>query len=339
MLTMRELFYRIFSLLALTIVFAHCDKPPIIPRKNVYVTGIEFHYFGTDSSYSVAKLWVNGVPTNLTKRPDIGEPRSVAVSGKNVYVAGSIYSRNKPGRATLWINNVPTYLGGNDAQAFSVSVSGKDVYVAGADYINGKYQGVIWKNGVATYFSNNNNAYYGKVFAFNKDFYATGVTLVNGTWEQTIFKNQQPLYTSLSPKTEELTSVFVSGTDVYTTGVFMHGMIGNLPHVWKNGIPTQLSTMNGAANAVFVSGKDVYVTGFSTGGCSLWKNGILLPMDHPVSSEGYSVFVSGKDAYVAGSAFIDANEYSEVPALWKNGKLTILPINSKLGFATSVCAD
>ncbi|HLP39506.1 hypothetical protein [Lacibacter sp.] len=328
----------LLCLFTIAIVLVQCDKPPIIPRKNVYVTGMEFHYYGTDSAYTIAKLWVNGVATDLSRKPDMAEPRSIAVSGKDVYVAGTTYSFTKPSRATLWKNKVATYLGGDDSQAFSVSISGKDVYVSGSIFINGKIFGVVWKNGVV-YYQSDDYLFFWNIFASNKDLFSTGSIFVNGKWEQTVFKNQQPLYQSLSPKTSELTSVFVSGNDVYTTGVSDDYVVGNFAYVWKNGVPTRLSTTSASANDVFVSGKDVYVTGFSTGGCSLWKNGQLLPMEHSISSEGYSVFVSGKDAYVAGTAFIEANNYSEVPALWKNGKLTLLPINSKTGFATSVCAD
>jgi hypothetical protein len=335
---MRKLSASIVFLFIISAIFTQCDKPPVSPRKNVYVTGIEFHNYSTDSSYSIAKLWVNGVPTDLSKKPDMAEPRSVTVSGKTVCIAGSTYFRDKPARATLWINNIPTYLGGNDAQAFSVSVSGKDVYVSGADYVNGVYTGVIWKNGVATYL-NGNGSSYGKVFAVNKDVYATGVTQVNGVWEQTIFKNQQPLYTNLLPKTDELTSLFVSGSDVYTTGI-VNTYTSNSAYVWKNGVPTQLQPTNALVSAVCVSGKNVYVAGATEKGCALWKNGVLFPMEQPVSwSEGFAVSVSGTDTYVAGIANVSKSEYHEVPALWKNGKLTLLPINSKSGFATSVYSE
>lgn len=55
-------------------------------------------------------------------------------------------------------------------------------------------------------------------------------------------------------------SVFVSGTDIY---VARFEVIGGhyVARLWKNGVPTTLSSIQSHAEPVFISGTDAYVTG------------------------------------------------------------------------------
>lgn len=69
------------------------------------MSGFEENKEGT----TVAKLWKNGIGTNLTNGTINSYASSVFVSGNDVYVTG-IENSNK---ALFWKNNVPTTLAGN----------------------------------------------------------------------------------------------------------------------------------------------------------------------------------------------------------------------------------
>jgi len=100
--------------------------------------------------------------------------------------------------------------------------------------------------------------------------------------------------------------------DVYIAG--SGGAFTKTAFVWKNDIPTTLST-NGFGNGIYVSGSDVYVAGASGDSAVVWKNGIATYLASGATA--YSVFVAGTDVYVAGLVGSSA-------ALWKNGTVSIL---------------
>ena len=143
-------------LVAVSIVLFSCSKDDTITANTeptVYVVGSEY-----DGTNNIAKLWKNGVATNLTDGSQNASARSVYVSGNDVYVVGSEYNgTNSKYNGTnsvvkLWKNGVATALtdGSHNAYANAIFVSGNDVYVAGYEY-NSNDLGVakLWKNGVA----------------------------------------------------------------------------------------------------------------------------------------------------------------------------------------------
>jgi hypothetical protein len=112
---------------------------------NVYLAG--FQYIG--GNYSIARIWKNGVPTDLTNSNGRASANSIAVYKGDVYVAG--YDNNGNGGNTVakyWKNGVPVSLtnGNREASANSILIVGGDVYIAGNDGGTAKY----WKNGVVT---------------------------------------------------------------------------------------------------------------------------------------------------------------------------------------------
>lgn len=133
-------------------------------------------------------------------------------------------------------------------------------------------------------------------------------------------------------------SVYVSGTDVYVAG----SDSSSQPVIWKNGVPTILSTpgLQGEAFSIYISGADVYVAGYeydinnAIRTAKIWKNGIATSLTNGnTNAEAYSIFVSGTDVYVAGYEF---NGLYNVAKTWKNGSFTPLSNGTSHARARSV---
>jgi hypothetical protein len=300
-----------------------------ILANTVYAAGWESNLAGI----KVAKIWKNGVATNLTDGTKEAEANSVFVSGSDVYVAGGEKNVSGLWIAKLWKNGIASDLtiNGNSGVAYSVYVSGVDVYVAGKQ----SFYPYVWKNGVGTNYSlnptntnPNNGGYASSVFVSGNNVYVA--TKEFGTGH--VWTNSNSFYLTTSG---EANSVFVSGTDVYVAGY-------NYPYVtyWKgsNGGTGSFNSLSlesnpgGATSSIFVKGNDVYVIGTLINSTAVWKNGIRsLLQNGAYYSNGYSVYVLGNDVYVAGKEFLPYSLYS-IAKIWKNG----LPIDLTDGTTKAV---
>ncbi len=139
-----------------------------VSGNDAYVAGMEWNgksyqdASGNTYKKSVAKYWKNSIPVILTDGTEDAFTQSIAVSGTDVYVAGTEWNGKsyqdtsgytyKKSIAKYWKNGQPVNLtdGTEDAEAKSIAVSGTDVYVAGT--VNG--YATYWKNGVAVKLSN-----------------------------------------------------------------------------------------------------------------------------------------------------------------------------------------
>jgi hypothetical protein len=299
---------------------------------DIYVAGVE----GT------AKVWKNGVATNLSNAVDSSDAVSVFVSGSDVYAAGSVGNIAKVwknGTATNLTNGVNTF-----GEASAVFVVGNDVYVVGTlrSGTSNISTAILWKNGIATNLSSGTNpTSASSVFVSGSDVYVVGLETVNviisGTsyfyeiaklWKNGIGTN----LTNGINRTGQAYSVFVSGSDVYVVGTSKDSAANTRTQatLWKNGIPTYLTNGNNFAEAtsVFVSGSDVFIAGYediTTGLNSVakfWKNGVVTNLTNGTTDTyANSISVKGTDVYVAGYSY-NNNGIVQNSMVWKNGLLT-----------------
>jgi hypothetical protein len=291
---------------------------------DIYVAGVE----GT------AKVWKNGIATNLSNAVDSSAAYSVFVSGSDVYVAGS-----ERGFAKVWKNGVVTNLANssNRSYATSIYVSGNDVYVAGGEFesLSNNYIAKFWKNGVSTSLSTNSGyAVASSIFVVGADVYVAGkeFSFAINNYKAKLWKNGAPINLNepVSNIGSEANSVVVSGNDVYVAGLTVEQVYGGgvssygRATVWLNSTPTYLSNSNeSSASSIFISGNDVYIAGYGevsyVKNAKLWKNGIEIN-----SINGYvanSIFVKGNDTYVVGIVS-NINTLNQNAKVWKNGLQT-----------------
>ena len=248
---------------------------------DVYVAGYVNNSIGA-ANRNIATLWVNGEEQSLADNTQSTVAASVFVAGNDVYVAG--YGG---GSAMLWKNGVRQSLktGGFSSEANSVYAFKNDVYVAGK-------QGdaaVIWKNSEQLNLTDGTNkAAATSVYVSNNDVYVTGYeeyyeegkeTPISAArlWKNGIVQNLSEREEFFGGSAGSATSVYVSGKDVYVTGI-----IAYTARLWKNGVVQNLDAADrniittSNANSVYVFGDDVYVAGGHGGKfVAVWKNGML----------------------------------------------------------------
>ncbi|MBS1600575.1 MAG: IPT/TIG domain-containing protein [Bacteroidetes bacterium] len=248
-------------------------------------TGPTFTY--TTDVYVVGRTssgfgyWKNGVFTLI---PDCVEGWSIFVDGSDVYVAGAISG----GGPAYWKNgtgvHLPLTAGHNDGRAYSIFVSGGDVYTGGLDFFNGANAlPRCWKNNVAL-----------------------SIPLSSGN-----------ISDGLPVTSAYISSVFVSGADVYAAGI--QSGSHDVSTYWKNGVPVPLTdgTTYCQPPKIFVSGTDVYVAGTDGSVGKYWKNGtanILNSTNPAFLSYPLSIYVNNNDVYVSGY-------YTKYAKYWKNGTM------------------
>ncbi len=338
-----------------------CSKDAVTksPKQaaDVYVAGYEWGPIlpsgQLHSSYSAAKYWKNGIAFNLTLTDGTqsASASSIAVSGIDVYVAGSVANDyastlNPPEIATYWKNgHAITLAGGTGAN--SIAISGTDIYVAGYGYEGGGTVAKYWKNGIAVNLEQ--NAYASSIAVSGADVYVAGY---RGAPYKGTMGGYPPTYSAAKywkngvgvltddPNESQAWSIAISGTDVYMAGGggYNNPASTGVARYWKNDHRIYLPVSNSSvARSIAVSGTDVYAAG-SEGSfdtwitvAKYWKNGEAITLTEGTNAT--SITISGTDIYVAGYT----NDYAgSVAKYWKNGSAVKLSDGSKSNFTSSI---
>jgi hypothetical protein len=118
-----------------------------------------------------------------------------------------------------------------------------------------------------------------------------------------------------------ITSIAISGSDVYVAGYEYTASNKIVAKYWKNAVAVTLTdgTKDARANAVVVSGSNVYVAGYDGKFAKVWKNGTVLSTltDGVNSAEATAITLAGIEVFVAGR---DGN----VSKYWRNGNAVAL---------------
>ena len=224
------------TVLIISIIFFSCQPDPIDPppppdnqpEPGVYVAGQE--QAGPNSTSYMAKYWKDGVPVSLTDGSKHAYATDIAVSGSNVYVAGTEHNGSNISVAKYWKNGVPVSLtdGSKNASATGIALSGSDVYVLGVDGGVAKY----WKNGTPIsliYIGNSNLPSATGIAVSGSNVYVVGQ---DPFFRATLWKNGDTSY--LSDRNALARCIAISGSDVYVAGEKFDGS-RNVAIYWKNG--------------------------------------------------------------------------------------------------------
>lgn len=231
---------------------------------DVHIVGYELHKIPVSWGFwnhYIPKYWKNGISYTLESYYNNGGnnidtlayPRSVYVSGNDVYIAGqdfqdAVYWKN--GSKVCLTNNYSN-LSNFTADARAIFVKGNDIYVAGSQLnSNSKWIAKYWKNGqeiildegsaMAIYVNQINDVYVAG--------YGTNPSTGKGT--AMYWKNGHPVYLTNGNNTTEVRCMAVDGNDVYVGGMEYINPTSRAKY-WKNGV--EVSLPNGRfVNSIFV---------------------------------------------------------------------------------------
>lgn len=296
--------------------------------KTYYVSGTGMN----ESGVAVATLWKAGIPVNLSASyPDAVVYNSagfgMAVSGKDVYVCGVIYT-SKGNYPIYWKNGLPVLLTPGNGEATAIAVVGTNVYVSGViSNDNGNYYGVIWKNGVLTPLTAGEiYSSAGALVVSGGNVYVGGHLIQDGKTFAAYWKNGSPVLLTSGDNFATVQSLAIKGATVYTAGIELGNDVGKY---WKNGEVVNLTDGSSKVivSAVYTTGNDVYVAGKRFDGSTVemivWKNEIIISTT-PMNANGLdinAVKVLHNKILVSGNV-IYRNDNSSIYAdatVWANG--------------------
>jgi len=338
----------LFSFLFSFVSYAQNNKTtsskssPSISQTDAYIAG---SWYDRKTGQTFAAYYKNGKPVVLkqgqgpTQFSTVSLGRSIVLNDNDIYVAGNILDAEGHSLAAYWKNEqfqpIPIKIDqyGNKQTSFvsGIEISNGNIFMFPCQpgTLDEYY---FFKNGQETNFPNEVPA---SVINDRVHFVSgNDVYVANSTDEAAYWKNGTKVTldnTLHHPNSVQVSSIFVSGSDVYVSGFKSYASKGadntnkQMALYWKNGQEVILSTGTGryatrSTRSIFVSGNDVYVAGMSTDpntGESMavyWKNGqeVVLAKG-PTFTQALAIAVSGSDVYVAG-------ENSNRKVYWKNGQ-------------------
>jgi hypothetical protein len=194
----------------------------------------------TADGFSHAVYWKNGEIVILGKSKEYMTATAMAIDGEDVHVAGIETTEGKINIARYWKNGSISALSGGEV-ASDIDIEHGDVYISGYNASGGNY----WKNG--------------QLITLQNSYHTSGIQVVEGNvfvsgpgwyWANGV---GTPLADSKN-REANISSIFISGTDVYTSG-FTNDGSNYVAQFWKNGKPTNLTngSHHALANDIFIS--------------------------------------------------------------------------------------
>jgi len=229
--------------------------------------------------------------------------------------------------------------GVNESSAVAIYVDGTNVYVAGDESpTGGDPVAALWIS--ATTKVNLGTAGVGShaiaIYNSNNVLYIAGDENGNPVyWTYNIASKAVTEY-ALSSDAGAAADIFVSGSDVYTTG----NKGSDDAVYWKNTTVNALSSAPEKAQAagITLNGADIYVAGASslTGTTTdikpvYWKNSVRTVLDTAKASEiGYAIraVANDGDVYISGFYADSTSPTYAIAAYWKNGTRVDLTDNT-----------
>ena len=232
---------------------------------------------GSDEGNAV--YWLNNEKFVLPKVGANASANAIAVSGTDVYIAGSEYANNSSGiainrDAVYWLNGRRFVLPkvGANASANAIAVSGTNVYIAGSDGNDAVY----WLNGRRNVLPKTNNratASANAITIYDSNIYIVGNIYVNYGRDAAYWLNGRQIILSKANTEYKFSewylesdffasSIFISGSNIYFAGGLWEHNTGHALY-WLNERWFWLSSENfiSSANGIVVSGSDVYIVG------------------------------------------------------------------------------
>jgi hypothetical protein len=284
--------------------FVGCKKDsggttaPTTITKSIYVAGYE-----TKGSVPIAKLWKNGVATNLTNGTNSAYATSVFVKDTDVFVAGFEFSGSHS-VAKYWKNGIATNLtdGTNSAQAELIYALGNDIYVAGVEFIGAQAVVKLWKNGTPTIESSNGIVM--GLSQYNGEVYVTGYEYDNSSRTysiETAWDNGVKVSVNRVGNSVVSSARFFSVPNIYLAST---GSFSPYPHnialIINSGTSAEIKLTDGnydaGATSVLVQDSVIYATGYESNGTNeiakYWKGTVATSLtDGTNDAKAYSIFI------------------------------------------------
>lgn len=180
----------------------------------------------------------NGVPSYIKLQgltpAGSAECIALAVSGNDIYVAGSMYTSNGIS-PMVWKNGVPVISTTVQGWISDLAVSGSDVYACATLLVNGSYvgQAAYWKNGqLITLTDDTRRTGANSIFLSGSDVYIAGWESTSNATMAKYWKNGIETLLPFTAGSCQGGRVFVSDSTVYVSGININSGDGIL---WKNG--------------------------------------------------------------------------------------------------------